>query len=152
MTNRLWAVVGVLAISSGFLLITPESAEAARVRGYTKKSGTYVQPHYRSNPNAFKDDNYGYSGGSRYNSSYSAPTKNYSSKWYTPSTITQPDYSTGLNSYRSRRSSDSDSSYGSSLRSLSLPSYSSGSSRNSYSLPSSSSRLFDSYSSDDWDY
>lgn len=28
------------------------------VRGYTKKNGTYVQPHYRTSPNRTKLDNY----------------------------------------------------------------------------------------------
>ncbi|QYG04662.1 hypothetical protein [Massilia sp. NP310] len=28
------------------------------VRGYTKKDGTYVAPHYRSSPNSTRNDNY----------------------------------------------------------------------------------------------
>ncbi|MBK9040035.1 MAG: hypothetical protein IPL83_12880 [Bdellovibrionales bacterium] len=28
------------------------------VRGYTKKDGTYIQPHYRTSPNSTKSDNY----------------------------------------------------------------------------------------------
>lgn len=28
------------------------------VRGYTRKDGTYVQPHYRSSPNNTRIDNY----------------------------------------------------------------------------------------------
>lgn len=28
------------------------------VRGYQKQDGTYVQPHYRSEPNSIKTDNY----------------------------------------------------------------------------------------------
>lgn len=28
------------------------------VRGYTRKDGTYVQPHYRSSPNSQRWDNY----------------------------------------------------------------------------------------------
>ncbi len=28
------------------------------VRGYTKKNGTYVEPHYRSSPNSTTLDNY----------------------------------------------------------------------------------------------
>ena len=31
---------------------------ATRVRGYTTKRGTYVAPHYRSNSNSRKYDNY----------------------------------------------------------------------------------------------
>ncbi len=38
-------------------------AEAySRVRGYFKSSGTYVQPHYRSNSNLYKWDNYSFQG------------------------------------------------------------------------------------------
>lgn len=29
-----------------------------RVKGYTKKNGTYVQPHYRTNPNTRTYDNW----------------------------------------------------------------------------------------------
>lgn len=31
-------------------------------RGYTRKDGTYVQPHHRSDPNGSKLDNYGSKG------------------------------------------------------------------------------------------
>lgn len=42
-----------------FALINASSAEAARVRGYYKpKTGTYVQPHYRTNPNRSIFDNW----------------------------------------------------------------------------------------------
>lgn len=42
-----------------FSILTPTSVEAAsRVKGYTKKNGTYVQPHYRSSPNRSKLDNW----------------------------------------------------------------------------------------------
>jgi len=33
-------------------------AFAGHVSGYTRKDGTYVQPHYRSDPNSSKFDNY----------------------------------------------------------------------------------------------
>lgn len=41
-------------------MVTASFAEAGgvRVRGYTRKDGTYVAPHYRSSPNATKTDNY----------------------------------------------------------------------------------------------
>lgn len=32
------------------------------VNGYYRKDGTYVQGHYRSRPNGYKDDNYSYRG------------------------------------------------------------------------------------------
>ena len=35
-------------------------AYAGWVRGYTRKDGTYVQGHYRSNPNPTVKDNYSY--------------------------------------------------------------------------------------------
>lgn len=53
------------------------------VRGYTRKDGTYVEPHHRTNPNSRRDDNYsskgnqnpytnerGYKGNEDNNSSY----------------------------------------------------------------------------------
>lgn len=56
------------------------------VDGYTKKNGTYVPGHYRSEPNAYKWDNKSYTPSQpAYNESYSKPTKNYGSDWYTPS-------------------------------------------------------------------
>lgn len=33
-----------------------------RVEGYYRQDGTYVQPHYRSNPNSTVRDNYNYKG------------------------------------------------------------------------------------------
>lgn len=46
-------------IASSALFMVPSGAEAAvRVRGYYKKSGTYVAPSYRSTPNKTKLDNY----------------------------------------------------------------------------------------------
>ena len=65
-------------------LLLPAVSEAARVRGYYRSNGTYVEPYYRSSPNAYRYDNRSYSGGSLYNRSYSYPTRNYSSSWYTP--------------------------------------------------------------------
>lgn len=70
-----------LAIS----LYPKPAAAYSRVSGYYRSSGTYIQPYYRSTPNAYKWDNYSYkSYQPRYNSSYYFPTKNYSSSWYTP--------------------------------------------------------------------
>lgn len=34
------------------------SAGAVKVKGYYRKNGTYVAPHYRSKPNSTKADNY----------------------------------------------------------------------------------------------
>lgn len=33
-------------------------AKDVYVKGYTKKDGTYIQPHYRTSPNSTKADNY----------------------------------------------------------------------------------------------
>jgi len=75
------------------------------VRGYFRSNGTYVRPYVRSNPNAFKFDNYGWTPSQGlYNPSYYAPTKNYSSDWYTPSYITDPDYYLGKSLYESGHS------------------------------------------------
>ena len=40
-----------------FAFTMPQFAQV-NVRGYTKKNGTYVAPHYRSNPNSTKLDNW----------------------------------------------------------------------------------------------
>jgi hypothetical protein len=81
-----------------FSISTPAFAYVS-VRGYFRSNGTYVQPYVRSNPNAFKSDNYGYTGGNAYNKSYSAPTKNYSSSWYTPTYYTDSSYYMGKSIY-----------------------------------------------------
>ena len=48
-------LLGVFVLS----VLAPTSVEAAsRVRGYTKKNGTYVALHYRSSPNKSKFDNF----------------------------------------------------------------------------------------------
>lgn len=70
-------------------LALPAFAQVA-VRGYTRKDGTYVQPHMRSNPDGIRSNNYsaegnsnpytGSIGGGRGNSGYSnqfqSPTLN----------------------------------------------------------------------------
>lgn len=48
-------LLGIFALA----ILAPTGVEAAsRVKGYTKKNGTYVQPHYRSSPNRSKLDNW----------------------------------------------------------------------------------------------
>jgi opacity protein-like surface antigen len=51
---KVWAMAALLALAGA------GSAAAADhyVRGYTKSDGTYVQPHYQTNPNATRADNY----------------------------------------------------------------------------------------------
>ncbi|MBI4035731.1 hypothetical protein HY383_02190 [Candidatus Daviesbacteria bacterium] len=42
-----------------FSILIPTGVEAAsRVKGYTKKNGTYVAPHYKTPPNKSKFDNF----------------------------------------------------------------------------------------------
>lgn len=49
----------ILFSVTSFALVNVESVDAAqRVKGYTKKNGTYVAPHYKSSPNKSKFDNY----------------------------------------------------------------------------------------------
>ena len=54
----------VLTLITCLLFLAPVSKVEAysRVRGYFKRSGTYVQPHFRSSPNSFKWDNYSSNG------------------------------------------------------------------------------------------
>lgn len=49
----------ITALLVAGLLSTPFLASAAtKVKGHTKKNGTYVQPYYKSSPNKTKIDNY----------------------------------------------------------------------------------------------
>jgi len=49
----------IKAILALVLSVMAASALAqVSVRGYTKKDGTYVAPHYRSSPNSTRNDNY----------------------------------------------------------------------------------------------
>lgn len=52
---NLWnyALVGVLVLFG-----MADAVAQVRVKGYTRKDGTYVAPHYRSSPNSSKYDNY----------------------------------------------------------------------------------------------
>jgi hypothetical protein len=40
------------------LIFATATLADTRVKGYYKKNGTYVQPHYRSSPNSTSNDNY----------------------------------------------------------------------------------------------
>lgn len=70
-----------------------------RVRGYTKKDGTYVAPHYRSSPNSSKSDNYStrgnynpYTGKKGSVDPYALPS--YSAPRYTAPSYSAPTYTT----------------------------------------------------------
>ncbi len=47
-----------LLILSALLFSFASTAKDVYVKGYTKKDGTYVQPHHRSAPNSNKADNW----------------------------------------------------------------------------------------------
>lgn len=59
-TNRLLqALMVVLAVSlPHWALAKNVSSKNTNVHGYTKKSGTYVAPHHRTNPNGTQRDNW----------------------------------------------------------------------------------------------
>jgi len=98
----------VFLIFLSFIIIAfpTDSFAYTSVRGYFKPStGTYVNSYVRTSPNAFKFDNYSWTPSQGlYNKSYYAPTKNYSSDWYTPSYITDPYYYLGKSFYESGQS------------------------------------------------
>jgi hypothetical protein len=91
--KRLITILAVLAV----VFATSLTADAAvRVRGYYRSNGTYVQPHYRSNPDGNFYNNWStypninpYTGaiGTRHAPSYSG-----SYSWRTPS-YSYPSYS-----------------------------------------------------------
>jgi hypothetical protein len=74
------------------LLLSPTLAVAAShrqsdsdvyVQGHTRSNGTYVEPYYRSAPNANRWDNYGYTPSQpQYNPSANDPNRG--SDWNTP--------------------------------------------------------------------
>lgn len=45
-----------------FLLAVPAIEAKVNVKGYTRKNGTYVAPHYRSSPNKSNYDNWSMKG------------------------------------------------------------------------------------------
>lgn len=45
-------------VFASFLVVANPAEAASRVKGYTKKNGTYVAPHYKSSPNKSKFDNF----------------------------------------------------------------------------------------------
>ena len=55
-TKRLIILAVALMVITSFLTVS--FAEAGRVRGYYRQDGTYVQPHYRTNPDGNPYNNY----------------------------------------------------------------------------------------------
>jgi hypothetical protein len=63
MTKAMWWSGLILLFASGLLFgLTLAQAEAGWVRPYYKRDGTYVQGHYRSNPDGNPYNNYSYPG------------------------------------------------------------------------------------------
>jgi hypothetical protein len=61
MTKRSAPMLLVAALWAAVSLV-PTDALAGSVRGYYRRDGTYVAPHYRSNPDDNPDNNYTYPG------------------------------------------------------------------------------------------
>ncbi len=53
-------LIASLVVLISFLTLS--FAEAGRVSGYYRKDGTYVQPHYRTNPDGNPYNNYSFPG------------------------------------------------------------------------------------------
>ncbi len=56
--NNKLLIILVLTIFCIFMLLINFSEAKVRVRGYFRRNGTYVQPHYRTYPNKYKFDNW----------------------------------------------------------------------------------------------
>jgi hypothetical protein len=73
----------------GFLTVLAASAFAAvKVKGYTKKDGSYVAPSYRTAPDSRKDNNWSskpnvnpYTGGKGYKDPYAPNTPKKNDLW-----------------------------------------------------------------------
>lgn len=65
----------ILAVALVVLIsfLTVGLAEAGWVRGYTRQNGTYVQPHYRTNPDGNPYNNYSFPGNYNPNKGTIAP-------------------------------------------------------------------------------
>lgn len=59
-TKRAIMLAAVLVVLISFLTVS--LTEAGQVRGYTRRNGTYVQPHYRTNPDGNPHNNYSFPG------------------------------------------------------------------------------------------
>lgn len=65
------SIVIAIILSIMTLVIAPVVDARVRVRGYYKKNGSYVQPHYRSNPDGLKYNNWSTKGNTNpYNGKY----------------------------------------------------------------------------------
>lgn len=55
-------IIGLLSLIVG--LTSVSAASSVKVKGYTKKDGTYVQSYYKTKGNSSKSDNYSSKGNS----------------------------------------------------------------------------------------
>lgn len=86
------------ALAALLAMLATDASAQVRVKGYTRKDGTYVAPHYRSSPNSSKHDNYStqgnynpYTGKKGTVNPYSYPVPGPSLPTYTaPTTTYQP--------------------------------------------------------------
>lgn len=51
-------LVLTMFLVAGLLVLTPTADGATRVRGYYRSNGTYVMPHYRSNYDSYRSNNW----------------------------------------------------------------------------------------------
>jgi hypothetical protein len=59
--NWFKSIIVCFLLCVNFFVIFPTLADVY-VKGYTKKNGTYVAPHYRSDPDGIKSNNWSYPG------------------------------------------------------------------------------------------
>lgn len=123
-------------LSTLFLVIALISFSQVYVRGYYKKNGTYVEPHYRSNPDGIVENNWSYPGNVNPYTGRIGGTNQYvgSENSTIPSSYTP-------SSYSSSHTPTYDNSNSSSYRTFYPSIYTSGSYSNSNSYKSSSNSL-----------
>ncbi len=51
-------IISIVIVAAYVFTATTASAGAHYVSGYSRSNGTYVEPHYQTNPNARLNDNY----------------------------------------------------------------------------------------------
>lgn len=80
----------VLLAFALIILVGPASAQT-QYRGYTTNNGTYVAPHYQTNPNSTVYDNYSTRGNTNPYTGKQGTVDPYSSS-YTPNAYKPPSY------------------------------------------------------------
>lgn len=61
MNIKVFAILAIMMLSFTSLVVEAKNTSSGgsnSVRGYTKKDGTYVAPHQRTNPNGTQRDNW----------------------------------------------------------------------------------------------